>query len=269
MARVMAMVAHWRKKIPTHPVRFAIRQLYKVFCIAPYELIVTLGTSLKRTAHSTAADKTTTYVVVTSVIHFVPKKFTYTATRSVYSPSERYTQTLATERSIREHLPQAKIILLEGGLEPDSGELRQAVDCYAYVGRSWFARRAVDSRLKSLGEVIMLLSGARAIPRDGARYYKVSGRYLVNGSYAQSAWEQDAFSFFFIRPDFVSTRLYSFPGSFLSEWYIALIRALPYLLLDYPIEFLLWKLVPRKWQRSVSVAGVEGTDATNGRAVAE
>lgn len=249
-----------------------MRQLYKAVFIFPYEIVVYLVLLVSRLIKKDDNKHTNNvvYVIVTSVIVFAHKKLTYSSTRSVYTPRERISQTIATIQSIKNALPDAHIILLEAGLEDDkTGEISSAVDTYVYVGNRWWVRWAVDSKFKSLGEVIMLLAGKKYLPSDGEYYYKVSGRYIMNTIFSRIYWEQTAFSFFFVRPDFVSTRLYCVSGHVFRQWWEALVKMIPYLFLDYPIEFLLYKWVPKPLQSHVSVAGVEGYDATNGKVVSE
>ena len=52
-------------------------------------------------------------VLITSVINTGKVGWSYTQTRSSYSPEERYNQSLQTIDSIRKYLPGAKIVFLE------------------------------------------------------------------------------------------------------------------------------------------------------------
>jgi hypothetical protein len=206
--------------------------------------------------------------IITSLIYCREKKLTYAASRSVFSPEERYQQTVRTIESIRAQVPQAKIMLVEAGLKDDPFNVRNLVDNFCYIGDSWLVRLACDSRFKSLGEVVMLLYGRTFLPL-AERYFKMSGRYYLNDDFNLVSWQSGEIMFHYIRSDFISTRLYAFSHQARLVWEAALWRGLPYLLLDYPIEYILARFTPQSLITAVTVVGVSGADATNGVQVKE
>lgn len=251
-----------------HP-RFIARQLYRLLVIWPFEMIVFALFFVRDFFPISQKEGSQIYFLVTSVVYFSEKRLTYSGTRSIYSPEERIQQTIETVNSIRKKVPSAKIIILEAGQKEDIPAFTAEADQYLYIGKDFFVRKAVDSRFKSLGEVAMLMAYKTYLPNDAKMYFKISGRYVLNDDFVLSSWLTNSFKFFSIRNDFVSTRLYSFSGAVVHEWFRSLIKSLPYLVLDYPIEFLLYKWVPKKLQETVAVAGVSGCDATTGKGVKE
>lgn len=252
-----------------HPFRFIGRQLYRVFIILPYEAVVGVVAWIVLSKNNTnTVAEVETCIFVTSLIYVKDRKLTY-GVRSVFNAEKRAEQTLATIKSIRERAPAATIVLIEAGLREDiPAAVRAAADTYIYVGGSKLVRLACDSPFKSLGETVLLLAGYKALP-NAKRYFKMSGRYWLNNEFNQAAWQGDNFSFYYIRTDFISTRLYSFSIAAKRRWRFALIKSLPYLFLDYPIEFLLPKFVAAKYITKINRVGVSGLDGVTGAEIKE
>lgn len=258
------------------PQRFLGRQLYRVLVIFPYELIASgwlgvarlVARARDRSIRSSAlAD---ICFIISSVVYPTNKRLSYSLTRTVYSPLERARQTLASIESIRRYAPTAKIVLVEGGTQATLPlNIANLVDEYIYVGSDALVSRCVSSRFKSLGEVMLLLAGSKKMRLIANYYYKLSGRYVLNQDFDRARWPLQNFGFHYIRPDYVSTRLYGFPRARYGDWRAALIKTGPYLLLDYPIEHLLYRLLAKKQVTAVATLGVAGTDATNGELIKE
>lgn len=157
---------------------------------------------------------------------------------------------------------------IEAGLEAAPFDLKNQVDEYVYVGDRFLVRRACDSSLKSLGEVSMLLAAGSKLPR-ARQYWKISGRYVLTHEFNLKEWNREGMVFYYIRPDFVSTRLYSFSNNAKKIWLKSLAKGIPYLLLDYPVEYTLNRFVSKKYISTVESVGVMGNDATNGREIKE
>ncbi len=247
-------------------VRFLIRQVYKMCIAIPFGFLIELIFLGKKKMIEEVPYEYC--VCITSVIYHKQKALSYASTRSVYSPEERYAQTLATIRSIREKIPGARIVCIEAGLEAAPFDLKNQVDEYVYVGDRFLVRRACDSSLKSLGEVSMLLAAGSKLPR-ARQYWKISGRYVLTHEFNLKEWNREGMVFYYIRPDFVSTRLYSFSNNAKKIWLKSLAKGIPYLLLDYPVEYTLNRFVSKKYISTVESVGVMGNDATNGREIKE
>lgn len=250
---------------------FLARQLYRICIIIPYTLIVSVIQFLITLFNKKSPRQYSgVCFIITSVIYPKQKSLSYAQTRSVYSPEERALQTIKTIESIRERVPAAKIVLIESGLQRGLPfNLDKKVDMYVYVGDNFFVRRACDSKFKSLGEAAMLLVGTKNIELHADLYFKISGRYFLDENFTLNAWQTEHFRFFYIRPDYVSTRLYSFGKDMLLMWKFALIKGLPLLFLDYPIEHILCRFVKNKYIIKADKVGVTGADATTGSIVKE
>jgi hypothetical protein len=249
---------------------FILRQIYRLFCIFPYLAIVytvELFVNLFMQKSNSSEDVT---FLVTSVIFPKQKELSYATVRSVYSPEERAQQTLYTINSIKEKVPEAKIVLIEAGLQEQLPfQLSDKADKYIYLGNNFFVRHACDSRFKSLGEAVMLLTSLKKIPYNPVLFFKISGRYFLDENFNIGSWQTRYIKFFYIRPEYVSTRLYSFSGHMFSVWKFALLKGMPLLFLDYPIEHVLPRFIPKKYISTVEKVGVAGADATTGNVVKE
>jgi hypothetical protein len=123
-------------------------------------------------------------VIISSVIYVKDKPFSYSKTRSVFSPEERIEQTKNTIKSLREKIPDVKIFLFEQGLiDIIDTDLDFMVDEYKYIGNNFLVRFATDSKFKGLGEVIGLLFTTLYLPKDFFGIFKISGRYFLNDNF--------------------------------------------------------------------------------------
>jgi hypothetical protein len=250
---------------------FLLRQIYRVFVIIPFSIVVGIIELLFGRLFTIKSETEAKYCfIITSVIFPKQKELSYASTRSVYNPEERAAQTLKTIESIKEKVPEARIVLVESGLQEKLPlALSEQVDQYLYVGSNFFVRRACDSRFKSLGEAVMLLSAMGKMKYSANMFFKISGRYFLDENFNIASWQHDLFRFFYIREEYVSTRLYSFGKHMLSRWRYALIKGLPLLLLDYPIEHILPRFISKKYIFPINTVGVMGADATSGKIVKE
>jgi hypothetical protein len=169
-------------------------------------------------------DKTT--FIITSVIHFSPKKLTGSTPRSVFDPAMRSLQTEKTIASIREKMPGADIILLEMGKEKNIGvDLVKMADRYVYIGDRKRVRWAVNGRRRGLGEAMGLIAASKELDTGASFFFKISGRYHLNEQFEPRLWQGDFFQAKKYETG-ISTRLYGFNRRFFSDWQTALKRSL-------------------------------------------
>ncbi len=248
-----------------NPVSFLLRQVYRVVFILPFEIIVSIifylavgKTRLKETNPNSFC------FLITSVIYSKEnKKVTYDGVRSIFSPEERTQQTAHTIKTIRKKVPQAKIVLIEGGLQSDlPAGLKEKSDQYLYLGDKKLVRWAVDSTFKSLGEVSMLLYALKRLDQDADFYFKISGRYFLNDEFNINDWKKGGFVLHFKQGDYISTRLYGFRKEMIKIWKYALIKGLPFSFIGYAIENTLAKFIPKKFTHRISGLGLTGLSAT-------
>ena len=244
---------------------FLLRQVYRVFFVWPFQLVVFIISFFDQSERSTNKEQSPYCFIITSVIYPKPgKQVQYNGIRSIFSPEERAQQTLQTIESIRVKVPGAKIILVESGLRGDLPfELHKKVDQYIYVGNKKLVRWSCDSKQKSLGEIMMLYYAMKNFKFTADFYFKISGRYFLNEEFNLNDWKQGEFVLQYIKEDYVCTRLYGFRQSAFATWKYALLKGIPLTMTAYPIENTLAKYIPRKQVRRLAVLGVSGVGASS------
>lgn len=248
-----------------NPLYFCLRQVYRIFIIFPFNAIVYLLFRVNSEEIKMEDRKPTSFCfIITSVVYPKHNKtVSFGGARSVFAPGDRATQTLHTIETIRQKIPSAKIVLVEGGVnEQWTTDIKDKVDRYVYVGNKRLVRWACDSASKSLGEVVMVLYGLKHIPRNADLYFKMSGRYYLNDKFNLNNWHGSGFFLQFKQEDYVCTRLYGFSKELFDVWKLALIKSLPFSLIGYAIENTLSKFVPHKYVRKMEQLGVTGIGAS-------
>ena len=125
--------------------------------------------------------------LITSVLIPSNKPLSYIPIRSVYTPNERFVQTVETVKSIREKVPNSYIYWVEGSYLPSDIEQQVKILCDRYTN-VWYKkelREQIDSTNKSLGEATLILEALSQW--DGWKqfnnYFKISGRYFLNDGF--------------------------------------------------------------------------------------
>lgn len=97
--------------------------------------------------------------IVPSVIHPIEQPLSYYHMRSVFTPEQRYQQTLAQISSIREKVPDPYIVFVEASSIPHQWmqEIEDRVDLFIDASADPAVRSATDSVAKGYGEVAQLL----------------------------------------------------------------------------------------------------------------
>lgn len=248
-----------------NPVSFLARQVYRIIFVLPFEAIAGIIFYLTVDEKNLKETEPTFFVfLVTSVIYSKEnKKVTYGGARSIFSPEERAEQTARTIATIRNKVPQAKVVLIEGGLRGDlPAGLKEKADQYLYLGDKKLVRWACDSTFKSLGETSMLIYALKNLKQDADFYFKISGRYFLSEEFNLNDWSDGGFVLHFKQDDYISTRLYGFRKEMLDTWKFALIKGLPFAFIGYAIENTLAKFIPKKFIRQINRLGVTGPSAT-------
>lgn len=209
-------------------------------------------------------------VIIISVIYFNKnKKLSYSNIRSIFSPKERLEQTYITIKSIKEHIPKAKIFFFElgnGDLKDDY--INNSVYRYIYLGNNNIVRRAVNSKYKGLGEVIGLLFSRSYLPNQFTRLFKISGRYYLNNNFSLKDWKVGNF-IVKNNNNSISTRLYSISYEFYRFWIFILYISLPFLLLNISIENIIYIFTPKKYFKYLTTLGISGKIGVNNQTINE
>jgi len=254
-------------------VAFGLRQLYRVLVVYPFTALLWVGykAGCLRTPLEVTKPQVRHCFLVTSVIYpRLDKAVSYGSARSPFTPEERAQHTCQTVASIRAAVPDARIVLIEAGLQADLPHgLVDLVDQYMYVGDIPYVRLACDSKVKSFGEAVMLLTAVSRIKFVSEYYFKLSGRYFLTNEFDLSAWHHEAIMVHHLQPDYISTRLYGFSQAKFSVWKYVLWRGLPFNMIDYAIENTMARLLPKSVIQEQPRLGLRGIGAGTSEVISE
>jgi hypothetical protein len=135
--------------------------------------------------------------LITSIIDTPNIPLSYTNTRSVFSKNERFEQTKKTIKTIKEKIPNNKIILVEFSKLSNEEEtyFKDNVDYFLNIyeiDKSY--ARLIHSHSKSMGEGIMTIFALNYILLHNIEFdyfYKISGRYWLNEFFNYETYEND------------------------------------------------------------------------------
>ena len=127
-------------------------------------------------------------VLITSVICIENKPLSYTNIRSVYSHTQRFEQTKKTIQTIREKIPNSKILLVE------CSNLNEEMTKYLVENSDFFLnlyeyekiRNNTIGLSKSLGEGTMTICAINYIKHNNIEYdnlFKITGRYWLSENF--------------------------------------------------------------------------------------
>ena len=112
--------------------------------------------------------------IITSMLKPTTTPLSYTPTRSVYTYEQRLEQTLKSVQSIRERVPSARIVLVEGSADADTSSL--GVETYRVRDN----RAAHNSPAKGAAEVYSIFEYLHDSPPSEEHIFKLSGRYWLD-----------------------------------------------------------------------------------------
>jgi mannosyltransferase OCH1-like enzyme len=129
-------------------------------------------------------------VIITSVINCVDKPLSYYYKRSIFDVNERYKHTLKSIESIKKYIKNVDILFCEcsnlsNNIEIENN-IKNNVDYYYNFYQISDIRNNVESELKGLGEVSILLEGLNKLEKINKKYkniFKLSGRYFLNHNF--------------------------------------------------------------------------------------
>lgn len=127
-------------------------------------------------------------VLITSVINTPNKPLSYSSIRSVFTRKERFEQTKKTIKSIKDKIPNNKIIIVEctDFTKEEKDYLEKECE---YILNLWNKKELHDNifgRSKSLGEGTMTIEALKYIEELKIEFdylYKISGRYWLNENF--------------------------------------------------------------------------------------
>jgi hypothetical protein len=134
----------------------------------------------------------TALVCITSVIKTVDKPLSYSSIRSIYSVEERLEQTKKSIESVRNYLPFATIVLIEG-----SDIDKQLISNFDVDYIHFINDEDINGPYKGAGECKMLLNYLNSEHHRTLKYdhfFKLSGRYILNENFNINSFIQSDIS---------------------------------------------------------------------------
>lgn len=170
-------------------------------------------------------------ILITSIVNVPLTPLSYTHVRSVFSSMERFEQTKNTINSIRTHIPNSKIILIECSnltLE-QTNYFIHTCDYFLNLIHNENDVNNIYSKSKSLGESTMTIAAINYIIQQNIlfdNFFKISGRYWLSEHFEYSNFDNDHIVIHHIDndPNNTSTCLYKLHKSNLSDFYLFLIN---------------------------------------------
>lgn len=211
-------------------------------------------------------------VVIPSVVRTSSKPLSYTPTRSVFTHEQRFAQLLESIASVRRAIPQATVVVAEGGTLTDSelSTLKNQVDVFLDLTDNPQVVQGVQSPYKNLGESRMLmeifkrLSGMHLAP--DASFIKLTGRYTITETcnVHQLLGSADAVVLPVESSHQMSTRLYKLPAVWIKDLGVYLSNLDETgLLTRESHETSMWNFVSLRPHVKVSHIGVRGLIAVD------
>jgi len=210
--------------------------------------------------------------LITSVINTGVERWSYTDVRSIYSPKERFEQTLKTIESIRNLNDNTLIMLVEcSDISSDMEDiLRSKVDIFINCIDNEEARNAcLYSNKKGYGEVVKIYLALNYILKNNIefdRFFKISGRYVLNDMFDKINYSFDKYTFgvLGILYNYVPSTLYSVPHILLMEYHNILVECMNiYKNNVTSLEVLLGSMcIPKHIIKNVGVSGYCAVDNT-------
>ena len=170
-------------------------------------------------------------VLITSVICIENKPLSYTNTRSVYSHEQRFEQTKKTIQTIREKIPNSKILLVECSNlnEEMTNFLLQNSDYFLNLYKDEKIRHNTTGLSKALGEGTMTMCAINYIKHNNIEYdnlFKITGRYWLSEKFNYNYFNNSDIQIHYINGDRnnTNTSLYKLHKTNVEEFMIFLNR---------------------------------------------
>ena len=155
-------------------------------------------------------------VLITSVIHTSSNPLSYSLSRSAFSPTERFIQTQKTIQSVRERIPEAKILLVECSVLTEEEETYFKTHCDYFINvvqepnmLCW-----TTGLSKALGEGSMTIRALEYIQQQGFVFenlFKITGRYYLNDYFQYDEFDNESTCCKYANEFTVATLFYKIP----------------------------------------------------------
>lgn len=202
-------------------------------------------------------------VLITSVINTPNVPLSYSKTRSVFSSKERFTQTKNTIVSIKDKIPNCKIIIVEcSDLNTEEQEYL-SINC-DYILNLWEKKELhnnIFGKSKSLGEGTMTILALKYINNMDIKYnylYKISGRYWLNDNFNICNIENNVFKRIGNNENNIFTALYKINKNTVEKLEIFLIDNMQNMINCIGYEVLMSQFVKNIDKILVDIIGLSG-----------
>lgn len=139
-------------------------------------------------------------VIITSKIYISKNPYSYANTRSIYTPEERFYQTIKTIESVKKYIPDSFIILFDNSTFQTPGyfyKLKNSVDEFINITDNAFLNYYTDvcdckafSELNQVIEIYKILFKNVEL-KNVKNLFKITGRYIINEHFDYSQYENN------------------------------------------------------------------------------
>ncbi len=166
-------------------------------------------------------------VLITSVIKTSKNPLRNNTIRSVYPEEERFEQTKKTIQSVKEYIPNSKILFIECSELTSEQEdyFKNNVDYYINYTNDKYVLSCTTSYSKSKGEGTMTIKAIEYIFENGIEFenlFKLSGRYYLADDFDYAKFDNDKIVIKRRINKYVNdvvTILYKLPKSFINDYH--------------------------------------------------
>jgi hypothetical protein len=206
-------------------------------------------------------------VLITSVICTPNTPLSYISVRSVYSHDERFEQTKRTIDSVKQKIPNLKILIVEcSNLSFDQEDyLKKNSDYFLNLYNDEKIRRNTSSISKSLGEGTMTLCALQYIIDNNIEFdnlIKISGRYWLSDKFDYNKFNNNNIVIKYIdnNKDNVFTALYQLPRESINNFKIFLENKITEMMkcIGYEVLFAIFIKSETKMIVNLNPIGLEG-----------
>jgi len=131
-------------------------------------------------------------VIVTSKIYVSNNSLSYANTRSIYTPDERFIQTMNTINSIKQYIPDSFIILFDNSVFENTNyfdQIKDNVDIFLNITDNYLLNYYTDDcEFKAFAEISQILEIYKILFskfdfNNINQFFKITGRYVINNQF--------------------------------------------------------------------------------------
>ena len=202
-------------------------------------------------------------ILITSVINTPNKPLSYSNKRSVFSRKERFIQTKKTIESIKDKIPNNKIMIVEctDFDEEEQNYFNKNCDYILNLWNNVELHNSIFGISKSLGEGTMTIEALKYIKELELEYnylYKISGRYWLNENFKIENIQNNVFKKIKNNENNIFTALYKIDKKTVEKLYIFLINNIENMKKRIGYEVMIAKFIKNIDKKLVNIIGLSG-----------